>query len=181
MRYSAEHKTVTRARLLEKTGALIKKHGYAASGVDGLMSAAEMTSGAFYSHFRSKSELLEAVTEHELKRSIELFSNKSPEQGIAAIEAYLNIAHVAHPELGCIVPSLAPEIARANESTQRIFEEGVLVLKDQIKNLVKEDANAWSVMAQLIGAVMIARALPSEEVREALLSGVKHQVKSAVI
>ncbi len=180
MRYSAEHKAVTRVRLLEKTGALIKKQGFAASGVDGLMSAAEMTSGAFYSHFRSKSELMEAVTEHELKRSIALFSNKSPEQGMAAIDAYLDKAHVAHPESGCIVPSLAPEIARANESTQRIFEDGVVALKDQIKNLVKDDAKAWSIMAQLIGAVMIARALPSKEAREALLDGVKLQVKNAV-
>jgi TetR/AcrR family transcriptional repressor of nem operon len=54
MRYSPEHKEETRARLLKTTGSLVKKKGFAATGVDGLMAAAELTSGAFYSHFRSK-------------------------------------------------------------------------------------------------------------------------------
>ena len=112
MRYSSEHKEETRTRLLKATGALVKEKGFAATGVDGLMAAAELTSGAFYSHFRSKSDLLEAIVESELKRSTDLFSNKSLEQGIAAIEGYLSQAHVEHPESGCVVPSLAPEIAR---------------------------------------------------------------------
>ena len=76
MRYSTEHKEGTRQRLLAKTGALVKKKGFAATGVDGLMAAAGLTSGAFYAHFRSKSELLEAIIANELKRSGELFSNK---------------------------------------------------------------------------------------------------------
>ncbi|WP_394757597.1 TetR/AcrR family transcriptional regulator [Rhodoferax sp.] len=177
MRYSPDHKVGARARLIEATGALVKKNGFAATGVDGLMAAAGLTSGAFYSHFRSKSELLEAIIENELKRSIELFSDKTREQAVAAIKGYLSPAHVAHPESGCAVPSLAPEIARASESTQYIFEQGVLELKDQIRKLVRDDAKAWSIVVQLVGAVMVARGLPSEQTRKALLKGVAQQVK----
>jgi TetR/AcrR family transcriptional regulator, transcriptional repressor for nem operon len=177
MRYSTQHKENTRMRLLDATGALVKKQGFAATGVDSLMATAGLTSGAFYSHFRSKSELLEAITEHELKRSIAMFSDKTFDEGMVAIDAYLNQAHVEHPDSGCIVPSLTPEIARANESTQQAFEQGVVALKDQIQHLVKDDAKAWSIMAQLVGAVMVARALPSENTRKALLNGVRQQVK----
>ena len=177
MRYSSEHKEGTRQRLLAKTGALVKKKGFAATGVDGLMAAAGLTSGAFYSHFRSKSELLEAIIANELKRSSELFSNKSLDQILTAIEGYLSPAHVAHPESGCAVPPLAAEIARADKATQEVFELGILGLKANIRKLVKDDATAWSIISQLVGAVMVARGLPSERTRNALLKGVVQQVK----
>lgn len=180
MRYSPTHKEETRARLLKTTGSLVKEKGFAATGVDSLMAAAELTSGAFYSHFRSKSDLLEAIVENEFQRSIELFSNKSLEQGIEAIEGYLSSAHVAHPESGCLVPSLAPEIARASESTQHKFEQGVVELKNQIEILTKDDAKAWSILVQLIGAVMVARGIPSEQTRSTLLKAVDRQVKQAL-
>ena len=176
MRYSPEHKQGTRARLLDVTGALIKKQGFAATGVDGLMAAAGLTSGAFYSHFRSKSELFEAVVDSELKNSIGLFSNTTLEQGLAAVESYLSPAHVTHPESGCVVPALAPEIARASDSTKLCFERGVLGLMDQIRKRVDNDAQAWSILSQLVGAVMVARGLPSEKHRKALLKGVNQEV-----
>ncbi len=177
MRYKPMHKETTRAHLLEAAGALVKKQGFAATGVDSLMAAAGLTSGAFYSHFHSKSELLGAVIENELKHSIALFSDKSLVQGVASVEAYLDPAHVAHPESGCVIPSLAPEIARASKSTQKVFEKGVLELKDQIKLLVKDEAKSWSIMVQLVGAVMVARGIDSEQTRKNLLNGVAKQVK----
>jgi TetR/AcrR family transcriptional regulator, transcriptional repressor for nem operon len=177
MRYSSEHKQGTRARLLATTGALVKKNGFAATGVDGLMAAVGLTSGAFYSHFRSKSELLEAIIANELKRSGELFSNKTLEQTLTAIEGYLSPAHVTHPGSGCVVPALAAEIARAGETTQKVFEQGIVELKENIRNLVKDDATAWAVIAQLVGAVTVARGLPSDRTRNALLKGVTQQVK----
>ncbi len=39
------------------------------------------------------------------------------------------------------------------------------------------EAQAWSVVAQLVGAVELARAMPSEAVREALLKGVLENVR----
>ena len=126
MRYPSDHKEGARARLIDATSALVKKNGFAATGVDGLMAAAGLTSGAFYTHFRSKGDLLEAIIESELKRSIELFSNKSSEQAVAAAESYLSQTHVAHPESGCAIPSLAAEIARSSASTQSVFEDGML-------------------------------------------------------
>lgn len=180
MRYSSDHKEGARARLVDATGALVKKNGFAATGVDGLMAAAGLTSGAFYSHFRSKGALLEAIIENELKRSIALFSNNSPEQAVAVVESYLGQEHIAHPESGCAVPALTPEVSRSDESTKRVFESGILALKEQIKGLVKEDAKAWSVMAQLVGAVMIARGMASEQTRSALLEGVAQQVKQVL-
>ncbi|WP_447430829.1 TetR/AcrR family transcriptional regulator [Cupriavidus basilensis] len=72
MRYSASHKAATRQRVLEASGALVKREGFAATGVDQLMGAAGLTGGAFYSHFDSKQALLREVIARELQRSREL-------------------------------------------------------------------------------------------------------------
>ena len=66
MRYAPEHKEGTRARLVKATGALAKRQGFSGTGIDGLMAAAGLTSGAFYAHFRSKNELLEAIVDNAL-------------------------------------------------------------------------------------------------------------------
>lgn len=177
MRYPTTHKQDTRARLLKTTGALAKRQGFAGTGVDGLMAAAGLTSGAFYSHFRSKSELLEAIVHNELQRSGKLFHGKSRKQLLRIVEGYLSPAHIEQPETGCAIPALAGEVARANDATRLAFEQGVVALKDSMATATGSEAEAWSVVAQLVGAVALARAMPSAEVREALLEGVLGSVR----
>lgn len=177
MRYAPTHKEEARARLVEATGALAKQKGFSATGVDSLMAAAGMTSGAFYAHFRSKNELLEAIVANELQRSAQLFAAPTREQALEVLRGYLSHAHVEHPESGCAVPALAPEIARAGAATQQVFEQGVGALQARFRALVGDDAKAWALIAQLVGAVMVARALPPGASRAALLEGATLQVE----
>ena len=180
MRYASNHKQVTRSRLLAATGALAKKQGFAATGVDALTAAAGLTSGAFYSHFGSKKELLEAIIENELNRSLEMFSVDTPAQFMATVNTYLSETHVASPESGCAVPALTSEIARAGESTQAVFEQGIVRVKERIFALVQDDAKAWAIISMLVGAVSIARAMPTPQARAPLLKGVRQQLGEIV-
>lgn len=177
MRYAPAHKEEARSRLVEATSALAKQKGFAATGVDGLMAAAGMTSGAFYSHFRSKNELLAAIVDRELQHSTQLFQTASRAQLLEVVRGYLSEAHVEHPEAGCAVPALAPEIARAGDAAQQVFAQGLQAFHGQLHGLLGDAAAAWSLMAQLVGAVAMARALPPGPARQALLAGVLHQVE----
>jgi TetR/AcrR family transcriptional repressor of nem operon len=69
MRYPAGHKRQTRERILRVAGRLFRKQGYAATGVDAVMASAELTAAAFYSHFRSKEELLAATLDAMFRES----------------------------------------------------------------------------------------------------------------
>jgi AcrR family transcriptional regulator len=75
MRYQSGYKAEKRKQLLEISGQLAKKNGFAVTGIDGFMKAAGVTSGAFYSHFSSKQDLFKALVENELKDSIEKWEN----------------------------------------------------------------------------------------------------------
>ncbi len=174
MRYAPEHKEGTRARLVQATGALAKRQGFSGTGIDGLMAAAGLTSGAFYAHFRSKNELLEAIVDNELQRSVALFAQQSPAKAMKVIEGYLSPAHVAHPESGCAVPALAPEIARADAATQQAFERGVLALKEQLRTLTgdcqknsrrvrRQKAARWKACWDMVGTPAEIRCLANEE------------------
>lgn len=175
MRYTPEHKENTRARLLAVGGAVAKKDGFGSSGVDSLMAAVGLTSGAFYSHFRSKAELLDAIIDKELGQSIDLLGTHTREQLLQAAHNYLSLAHVAHPERGCPLPTLSVEVARAREQTRQIFEQRMLQLVAAIQRHVGEQ-QSWVIISQLAGAVMLARAMASEEARKSLLQAVMQQV-----
>lgn len=178
MRYAANHKEATRARLLTVTGSLVKKQGFAATGVDALMAAAGLTSGAFYSHFGSKKALLEAIIDNELARSRKFFAAESNDAAMAAVEKYLSLAHLNDPESGCALPALSSEIARADEATRQMFERGISLLQQQILATVQDQGKAWALIALLVGAVTVARGLASDAARQALLDGALAQVRA---
>ena len=82
MRYKSGYKQEKRKELLKISGQLAKKDGFAATGVDGFMKAAGVTSGAFYSHFSSKQDLFKALVENELKNSIQMWQNNPHDQAV---------------------------------------------------------------------------------------------------
>lgn len=171
MRYSPDHKDSTRAHLLDVGGALAKENGFGTTGVDKLMAAAGLTSGAFYAHFRSKGELLEALVNSELTRSLARFADKDDAQLLAALEGYLSPSHVDRPAEGCAATSLTPEIARASEGARQAFEARMGDIHAAITPHVADGGVAWALMAQAVGAVMLARAMATPQARQAVLEG----------
>jgi AcrR family transcriptional regulator len=179
VRYAKEQKELARQRIVEGGARLAKKRGFSAAGVDDLAAASGVTSGAVYKHFSGKSQLLAAIIESELERSAALFA--SVPRGDAArldkaLAAYLSPEHIEHPELGCALPSLAADVARADADVRKAFEDGLLAVHRALKRHVHTDDAAWALIAQSAGAVMLARAMKDKEVRRKLLTAVKHNV-----
>jgi TetR/AcrR family transcriptional regulator, transcriptional repressor for nem operon len=172
MRYAASHKQETRERILDKAGALAKAKGFGTTGVDALMAAAGLTAGGFYAHFRSKSELLSALIDRELGRSRAMFEVDSQAALIRAVQAYLSLGHVEHPQRGCPLTSLSSEIARADDAVRKTFEDRLLEIQRIVRARTRDDAEAWSLIAQAVGAVTLARAMHSRTARKSLLDGV---------
>lgn len=177
MRYSAEHKAATRQRVLETSGALIKRNGFAGTGVDQLMAAAGLTGGAFYSHFGSKAEFFGEVVGRELQLSREMLT-ATPEESQSTwlkrvLDRYLTMNHVRHPETGCALPSLGAEVTRAGEDAQRACEAELKVMKDAIAARVGNEEDAWALISQCVGAMLVARAVASEATARKILGSAR--------
>jgi TetR/AcrR family transcriptional repressor of nem operon len=178
MRYSATHKTDTRKHLLKTAGALAKEKGFSSTGVDALMAAAGLTSGAFYNHFSSKTELFSELLKRELDHSFTMFadelSGESVDEWIARqLKRYLNWKHVQSPASGCVVPSLGAEIGRADKPAKKIFEDGAKRTQKVWAEQLGDEKMAWAVISQLVGSVLLARAMASEKTSKEVLDASK--------
>ena len=180
MRYAASHKQETRERILDQAGALAKAKGFGTTGVDALMAAAGLTAGGFYAHFKSKSELLSALIDRELGRSRAMFEVDSDAALAKAVKMYLSLAHVEHPQRGCPLTSLSSEIARADDAVRKTFEDRLLEIQQVVRARTADDAEAWSLIAQAVGAVTLARAMRSRAARKSLLDGAAHSLLTAL-
>ena len=177
MRYSASHKEQTRQRLIESSGTIAKCGGFATTGVDSLMKAIGLTGGAFYSHVPSKSDLFTEVVRRELSRSPMIVRGGLLDRTRLkrCLNAYLSLAHLHDPEAGCAIPALGAEIARANLEVRQEAEHWICLLHDVWATALGDAQLAWALIAQCVGALVIARMLASEESqREVLAASLDH-------
>jgi len=176
MRYPKDHKDASRQRLVEQGGSHAKKHGFNESGMAALAASAGVTTGALYKHFDGKADLFIALISAELARTAQMYDAVDPadETSVArSLAGYLSLQHVRHPEQGCPLPSLTPEIARADESVRAAYQAGLLDIHAKLMRLMGTPDDAWTLMAQNVGAVMLARALPDERLQRKILSALR--------
>ena len=182
MRYKSGYKAEKRQELLNISGQLAKKNGFQATGIDGFMKQAGVTSGAFYSHFSSKNDLFKNIIENELQQSFELWQKNPFEDAEQWLDfemnRYLTLSHLERADHGCVLPTLASEVARADLDIRQAFQtEMQRGLQIFIQHLGSED-KAWAVLSQLVGAVLLARSVVDESVKILILESSKLNIKS---
>lgn len=183
MRYSATHKQETRDKLLNSSRAIAKKGGFGTTGVDALMSAIGLTGGAFYSHFGSKADLFAAVIEKELELSTDMLAGdeESPPDHVAKrIRSYLSTYHATHPDEGCMLPTLGPEIARASPEIRARVEKSLKRLQRSWSERLGDNDAGWGLIAQCVGALVLARVVESERTRQEILAASRRFLEDKV-
>jgi AcrR family transcriptional regulator len=189
MRYSAEHKELTRKKILDAAARRFRAEGYNGLGIDGLAKAAGVTNGAFYGHFETKAEAFREVAIRglvELRQGIEWFRREKGEGWLDAFARfYLGPPKLDQPENVCALPSFAPEMARAPEETRAAFEAELARVVDAMADglsgpdLADRERRAWTVLTLLAGGVTLARSILDDTVRTRLVGAVLAGVSAA--
>lgn len=181
MRYSREHKDEARRRLLDSSARHVKQHGFAASGVDAIASAAGVTSGSLYKHFAGKTDLFAAVIRADLRRTADRFAKiqaGDAEAADKAMAAYLSLQHIRRPERGCPLPALAAEVARASDAVRSAFDDGLREVHAELESIAGSSDKAWALINQSVGAVMLARAALDPGLQRELLKSARVEARS---
>lgn len=192
MRYSREHKEQTAAKIRDAIRRGFRFEGYAGLSVDAIAEAAGVTSGAFYSHFRSKSDAFREIVQEgmaNLGEAVRSARSKDPQNWVAQFSRwYLSFPHkrsedeLALPIQGaCALPTLSPEVARCDEDTREAYEKELTSLLDAVVEGLpgsKRDARrtAWAYLALLTGSIVLARAVPSERMAKEITQSTLHAV-----
>lgn len=182
MRYANTHKDETRKKLLASSRAIAKKGGFNSTGVDALMSSIGLTGGAFYSHFPSKQALFEALIEEEMQNSSDMLAGgeDSPDNHVAkCLRDYLSTFHAMHPEVGCVLPTLGAEIARAGPEVRATVERALKHTQKSWSARVGDPDAAWALIAQCVGALVLARAVESDKTRKEILASSRRFLDNA--
>src|SRR4051794_18303174 len=176
MRYDKGHKDASRRRIMEVAAERFRSDGIAASGLAGIMSDAGLTNGAFYPHFKSKSELvretLAAVMDDQLSEMREVVTAGGID---AAIAAYLSPEHRDNPDRGCTLAALLPELAREPAETRTHCAERLEAMVSQIASALPprtgdREAAALGIYATLVGALQLSRATAGTDLSDRILT-----------
>lgn len=183
MRHKGVSRDETRQKVTEAVSRGFRKHGYAGIGVNALAEGAGVTSGAFYSHFGSKSGAFEVALTIGLDEVIEGVPKFQREHGAdwlkVFVDYYLSKSHREDLECGCAMASLTPEVIRAGDDIQTTFEKKMSVIADLVaRGLDGTDARngrarAWAMLSVLIGGLNIVRAMKSEAAVDELVDVIK--------
>lgn len=171
MRYDASHKDETHRRVLKAAASAIRQQGPFKVGVAGVMSDAGLTHGGFYAHFASRDEMVAAGVDQMFREASRVFERetegRSPGDGLSAyIDFYLSPLHRDSRTTGCPLPFLAADAPRLPPPARDAFAAGVGRLTARLATRLADlgragpDADARSLVAEMVGALALARADP---------------------
>jgi AcrR family transcriptional regulator len=178
MRYPPDQKAKAKQAILQAGARALRTHGFNGIGVDGLAASAGVTSGAFYSNFSNKEALLEEVIETCLGEPfIDSESGSLAERQDRLKEwlaTYISVDHRADPASGCVMPTLSADVARSNPQIRDAYQRKMLALVHKMSNVMDgaepdRRRRAWSIVAMMIGAIAISRAMPDGEKADQVL------------
>jgi TetR/AcrR family transcriptional regulator, transcriptional repressor for nem operon len=163
MRMTAERKAETRDRILRAAADLFRSQGIDAVGVDAIMHQAGLSHGGFYGHFASKEALVAEVSAASLARAAARWERIGEEAaGVAAlqriVESYLDPAHVAATDRGCVLTTLGPEMARRHGS-RTALTASIRRMLDVLARCLprRRRQGALVALSGMVGAVVLAR------------------------
>ena len=184
MRYPPEHKAEVHQKIVKDASRRVLVEGLNGAGVAAVMRDTGLTHGGFYKHFSNKDELLlESLREafREIADNLAHAAEQAhPETAWKAIvKAYLSAEYCDHPERGCPLTALAPELARVDKRMSGQILAELVNYKDRMlpfmpgRRAVDKERAFFSIFSTMIGAMEIARMLPEPAMREKVLASAR--------
>lgn len=181
MRYEKGHKDATRQHIIDVASRQFRGQGVAAVGLAGIMTDAGLTNGAFYTHFDSKEDLVQAVLAKALdRREDRLRAVAADNAGLETmIRDYLSPRHRDRADDGCPTAALVAEVARHPKATRDAFSAKVstfialIATQIQAGSPAERRRNAVAIYGMMVGTLQLARAVNDKKLSDEILeSGV---------
>jgi TetR/AcrR family transcriptional repressor of nem operon len=166
-----------REKILEVAGTLFRERGFDGIGVADIMKQAGLTHGGFYGHFESKDDLAAESAARVLGRPgwAERLSQTANPSLESLVRGYLSPRHRDNPGHGCLLAAVGSDVARQPRSVRRAFTDGLRSRLDVLRRLVPgrstaaKRQRALAVMAGLVGALMLSRAVDDPKLSDEIL------------
>jgi TetR/AcrR family transcriptional regulator, transcriptional repressor for nem operon len=180
MKVSREQVAENRRKILDAASQLFRSRGFEAVTIAEVMSAAGLTHGGFYGHFKSKDDLIAQTLAHVLgggaQAEIDLLDYAA---------RYLAPDHRDDLAGGCPTAGLAAEVIRQAPDARKVMTEGVRRQIERLsqiapgKNASETRRAAIGSWAAMVGAVILARLVDDPALSDELLEQTRAWIGSA--
>jgi TetR/AcrR family transcriptional regulator, transcriptional repressor for nem operon len=159
MRYAKGHKCHSRERILKAAAGKFRREGIAATGMTGIMAEAGLTNGGFYSHFRSKNDLVRQGLERALDEQLRRLEGDALGQLRELSRCYLSTEHRDRPDAGCASAALLPEIGRQPRVIRKAYTARMRELFEQLVRRLPQNSSCRTSHDTAIGifSVLVGR------------------------
>jgi TetR/AcrR family transcriptional repressor of nem operon len=184
MGHSQKDKEKTHAAIVEIAAQKMRESGTEGPGVAEIMKAAGLTHGGFYKHFDSRDDLVAEAVEAAVTQGRDGIAEvtRGTEDPLAAfVDWYLSSTHRDHPGTGCAVVAFGADAARAGERVRGTYRDQVqryIALMEELLGGEGEDVRrrAIAAVSEMVGALLIARAVGDEDLSEEILTAARTSV-----
>jgi TetR/AcrR family transcriptional repressor of nem operon len=163
MKVSKEQAAEHHRAILHAAATLFRARGFDGTKVTDIMAEAKLTHGAFYGHFRSKSELAASACQQAFEDRLDAWG---PDISLPEyLDRYITPFHRDRPGQGCPIAAFATDIARQEKPVQMQFQIGVSLFRKRIsmelaaagKHSTESNAKASTILSTMVGAIVLAR------------------------
>jgi TetR/AcrR family transcriptional repressor of nem operon len=191
MRKSREESSKTRAHIVATAAREFRRNGIAATGLNGLMSAAGLTHGGFYKHFSSKEQLVAEACQSIMISVIDALTERTrhepPAERLAFfVNSYVSKQHRDNAEAGCGFASLGTELSRCSSETRDATSVGYRHLVQTLAGFFPDPdasdvlAKAQTLAVGMSGAIMLARAVGDAELSDQIIENTARTLLAAI-
>ncbi|MGF6229162.1 TetR/AcrR family transcriptional repressor of nem operon [Inquilinus ginsengisoli] len=182
VRYPPAETAEKHQKILEQAARMFRERGFDAVSIGDLMRAADLSHGSFYNHFDSRQELMSECVDYVSARAVGQIIGAAPsaEGRKVFVSQYLSVANRDAPGNGCLMSSLASEIARepkVRPTMTRYVQAFINTIATHFPWKKKANARreAIRLTSSLVGALLLARAVDNEELSLEILNEVTAQ------
>jgi TetR/AcrR family transcriptional repressor of nem operon len=178
----------TRRAILTAAARIIRERGPDRLGVAEVMREAGLTHGGFYAHFASRDALVAEAIRSMFEGGRQKFVARAggrtgPEALKTWIDSYVSREHRDNPGGGCAMAALISDMARLEPAARAAFDDGIRGIASRLSAHLPagaEEHAVSSLMAEMAGAVALARAVSDPPLSDRILKTSRAALKARI-
>lgn len=175
MSWPSGQRDKTRCQILESAARLFALEGYAQVSIDDLMADAGLTRGAFYHHFRTKSEIYDEAIRYALSAGRARLSELSDGGLGTLVDGYLQRSHTTGESLRCPLAFMTTDVTRSEKEIRQVYSTALQSFVVRLESSFDTSSGtgrqrALQMAVALIGGMVLARAVDDPEFSEEILA-----------
>lgn len=193
----------TRAKILSESQSLVLQNGFAGTTIDQILEKTGITKGAFFYHFKSKSDLAMALMEEYVKndkaelehalKDTEVYANPL-ERLLAFIEWFIDYLSKLEDIPGCLYASYSYEPSHFNQDIKKQISDSVFMWREAFDRMLADVLKTHATRIELDtktladhfvvileGAFVVSKAVNRKEVSAEQLKHFKNYIEIAFV